>query len=1046
MSFSLKKAVNISDMAKLKLPKQRDMMQNLKRRIEKYMLLVQGIYDTYNLEAAKMAVSVGYDGEKPFRFSSYPQTSSLIEKAMNNWCKDMNAVIYRTTSEEWKKSNLIQDLIADKVMAYYYGSHNGKRVRKYYQVNSDALKAFQERRDYGMNLSQRIWNQSRQYKRELEDALSVGIQKGMSAVTLSKRISKYLNDFPSLQKDYKEKYGKATDCVNCEYRSMRLARNEINLAYRTAEQKRWEQMDFIIGKEIKTSDVHDERMPKGDICDQLAGKYPKDFLWRGWHVNCYSDDSEVLTNNGWKLFKDVSNDDLILSLNPETRNMEWVGISDMQCREHHGDMVHFYNKTLDCLVTPEHQMVYLNKRDGEIKKRPASEYKKTHGGFYRGCEHNAQDIESIEIGGEVYDFDTYCEFMAYYLSDGSTQHESGICIAQKDGERHKQKIVECLRRMGYEPKNYGETVYIYNSHLNRHLKQFGKAHDKHIPDEIKNASRRQIRLFLDAYLRCDGHTQLRDGRRFTGSHGNIFEQKREGRVYFTTSDLMARDLSELILKAGHRPSFYVHEPTTTVTSKGRVIKSNYPCWIIRECYSTTATVFEKENVPYDGFVYDVTLERNHIMYIRRNGKCFWGSNCMCYEVPIIKKDYDFFAPDDKPADREVTDVPENYKEWIKQNAERIEKAKERGTLPYFLKDNPSWNKYLEPSTLEKAEERHKARTPEEIEDIKKRWAEHEHKNKLILTTANNILKVAKDYGEVDVTKLQEAIDSGNLNEIRDTTRAYATYLSAVKKQEKALSDLIPDVHEWHKQFTMDELKGAHDAIESGLGKLEGKTLAEQKKWLENEIKYVEDPNYLKPHKIYPTWKVAQDAYMVKLEDVVYEQKLETIKKQMDEVWDWSMEHTKSKKVASLLQDYSNAIASKADYDTIQEKATLAYSEYQKRNAEQARRDAKKLQANAITFNEALSDTEYIKVAGRLYEKRMSDALGGKTTLSEEQENLWDEISRAIKEKDTDAVREKLSKLGENLDDAYSQSRKDAAVWHKDSMSANDYFFDETNTR
>lgn len=273
-------------MSKPKLPNQRDAILDLKKRIERYMLLVRGVYDTYNLEASKMALRTGYDGEKPFSFSDYPTIKKQVEKLLANWCGDMSAVIYRTTSEEWKKSNLMQDLIADKVMAYYFGQAQGKRIRKYYQTNSDALQAFQARRDYGMNLSQRIWNQSRLYKKGLEDALSVGIQKGMSAITLSKRISKYLQDYPQLQKDYKEKYGKATDGGNCEYRSFRLARNEINLAYRTAEQKRWEQFDFIIGKEIKTSNVHEEKMPNGDICDDLAGKYPKDFLWRCWHPNC----------------------------------------------------------------------------------------------------------------------------------------------------------------------------------------------------------------------------------------------------------------------------------------------------------------------------------------------------------------------------------------------------------------------------------------------------------------------------------------------------------------------------------------------------------------------------------------------------------------------------------------------------------------------------------------------------------------------------------------------------------------------------------------
>ena len=179
----------------------------------------------------------------------------------------------------------MQDLLVDKVMQAY-GVKKGKKKKKvYYQTNSDALKAFQERKDNGMNLSAKLWNQAANYKKEMEYAISSAVEKGTSAVKLSKRLSKYLQDFPKLQKDYKEKFGKAVDCHDCEYRSIRLARSEINMAYRTAEQTRWQQMDFIVGYEIKLSAKH----PCHDVCDDLAGKYPKDFKWTGWHPNdmCY---------------------------------------------------------------------------------------------------------------------------------------------------------------------------------------------------------------------------------------------------------------------------------------------------------------------------------------------------------------------------------------------------------------------------------------------------------------------------------------------------------------------------------------------------------------------------------------------------------------------------------------------------------------------------------------------------------------------------------------------------------------------------------------
>ncbi len=278
-------------MAKPKIPNQKKKYQELNGRLNRYVALVEQIYDTLNLEAAKAVSRIKYspDSDKPFKWSDYPQTKKQIDDIQKHFVEDINATIFRGTTEEWKNSNEAQDLIANKVLKAYNAQVDREKYKVLYQTNSDALKAFQNRKDKGFNISAKLWQQSMIYKEELEAAISCAIQKGTSAVTLSKQISKYLLDFPLLQKDYKDRYGSAEHIQDCEYRSIRLARSEINMAYRTAENERWKQMDFVVGYEIKLSSSHHSRMPHGDICDTLAGKYPKDFTWTGWHPNdlCY---------------------------------------------------------------------------------------------------------------------------------------------------------------------------------------------------------------------------------------------------------------------------------------------------------------------------------------------------------------------------------------------------------------------------------------------------------------------------------------------------------------------------------------------------------------------------------------------------------------------------------------------------------------------------------------------------------------------------------------------------------------------------------------
>lgn len=298
-------------MAKPKIPNQKKKYQELNSRLNRYVALVEQIYDTLNLEAAKAVLRTDYsaDSDKPFKWSDYPQTRKQIADIQMQFVDDIHSVIYRGTSEEWKNSNEVQDLIADKVLQAYDAIVDKKKYTVLYQTNSDALKAFQSRKDKGFNISDKLWNQSAIYKEELEAAISCAIQKGTSAITLSKQISKYLLDFPSLKKDYKEKYGSAKHLLDCEYRSIRLAASEINMAYRTAENERWKQMDFVVGYEIKLSSSHHHRMPHGDICDMLAGRYPKDFVWTGWHPNdlCYK----------------------IPILKTEEEFWEWDGLSDV---------------------------------------------------------------------------------------------------------------------------------------------------------------------------------------------------------------------------------------------------------------------------------------------------------------------------------------------------------------------------------------------------------------------------------------------------------------------------------------------------------------------------------------------------------------------------------------------------------------------------------------------------------------------------------------------------------------------------------------------
>lgn len=269
-------------MGRPRLPNNKKAYKGLSRRLAGYMLQVRNIYDRLNEKVASLVESVGYDGSTEFFFADFPEVKRDLLLLQRQFVGEMQTLIYSGTSVEWKNSNIFQDLVANKALKYYRAQVSGERFKHYFDSNSDQLKAFQARKDKGLNLSTKLWKQADIYKESLEATISTAIEKGMSATTLSKRISRYLKDWPSLQADYQERYAKATRCHDCEYNSIRLARNEISMAYRTAEQLRWQRFDFVLGYKIKLSDSH----PRYDICDELMGDYPKDFSFAGWHPNC----------------------------------------------------------------------------------------------------------------------------------------------------------------------------------------------------------------------------------------------------------------------------------------------------------------------------------------------------------------------------------------------------------------------------------------------------------------------------------------------------------------------------------------------------------------------------------------------------------------------------------------------------------------------------------------------------------------------------------------------------------------------------------------
>lgn len=307
-------------------------------RTEHYADNVRRLYATATDELLKLSAMKASNGASAaFSFSDSKRLSEQANAILRALYSSVYNEIKGGVIAEWGNANKSCDALITSIF--------GKKVKednhyaRYFARNKESVDVFFKRKsEYGgLNLSQRVWKYVGDFKTEMEMALSVAMGEGKSAATISREVRKYLQRPDMMFRRFRVKTGeqdifdadgnvigkepvcgrvwkrKVVDAVTGNvswqtvnlkdysfgrgvYRSsyknaMRLARTETNMAYRTADQERWRQLDFVIGYRVVLSDNH----PEPDICNDLSAKrgekgsrgvYPKDFVFKGWHPQC----------------------------------------------------------------------------------------------------------------------------------------------------------------------------------------------------------------------------------------------------------------------------------------------------------------------------------------------------------------------------------------------------------------------------------------------------------------------------------------------------------------------------------------------------------------------------------------------------------------------------------------------------------------------------------------------------------------------------------------------------------------------------------------
>jgi hypothetical protein len=253
-------------------------------------------YYTAAVEALlDLAATADMKPDEVFRFSDHKRMSVKATNILRGLYSAVYQEIRRGVTAEWEYANLSADAMITSLFGK--GVMEDNHFARWFARNQEAMDSFFSRKDAhgGLNLSQKVWKYTGQLKEEMELALSASLGQGDSASTVSRHVRQYLREPDRLFRRVRDAQGNLNLSKRAaayhpgrgEYRSsyknaMRLTRTETNMAYRAADCDRWSRIPFVVGMEVKRSNH-----PFGcEVCEALKGKYPKDFVFTGWHPQC----------------------------------------------------------------------------------------------------------------------------------------------------------------------------------------------------------------------------------------------------------------------------------------------------------------------------------------------------------------------------------------------------------------------------------------------------------------------------------------------------------------------------------------------------------------------------------------------------------------------------------------------------------------------------------------------------------------------------------------------------------------------------------------
>src|SRR3990167_7716257 len=353
--------------------------------------------------------------------------------------------------------------------------------------------------------------------------------------------------------------------------------------------------------------------------------------------NCFDDQTEILTNEGWKLFKDLNKNELVLTGNLKTGIIEYQ--KPLAYIEKPYEYLYEFidgHKHLHFVVSDDHRMLFKLQQDQKLKLKPLREISNRVYVPTNGFNNNNKDIQEFILPERKYvgdrwgtirkdpalriNMDVWLAFLGFWLSDGwlvNTKIQQMVGITQSFKNFFKRKKIEnILKKLPFHFGYSGEDYRIHRKQLFDYLEQYGTRNKKKIPEFIFTLSSRQIRIFIDAYY-------LGDGWKHKETRYCVFGEKR-----------LADDFQILLVLSGSKGIIREIDVKKRDAARkkppminGKIIKATKNIWVITEPRYQYNNIVKNQlkKVNYNRMAYCITVA-NGIIYVRRNSIPMWSGN------------------------------------------------------------------------------------------------------------------------------------------------------------------------------------------------------------------------------------------------------------------------------------------------------------------------------------------------------------------------------------------------------------------------------------